>query len=139
MWLAASDSSFCTLLDGGLPPLSTPPVPPVDGLPPVPLRAELARVLREELDARGVGAVSRPREPEPAPPPPAPQSVAALEGAHRLIEDAVRSRQWGEQQAQEMRRLLIDMTPAQRQEIIPRLTQALNSGGISVTRRGQPF
>lgn len=94
------------------------------------LRAEVARAVREELKAAGAERLE-PRE-EPAPAPPAPKAVAAHQEGLRLIDEATRSRRWRDEDAHALGRLLVDMTPAQRQEVIRRLTTTLNAGGIDV-------
>ena len=101
------------------------------------LRSEVARAVREELKAAGLER-PEPRE-EPAPAPPAPGSVAAHQEGLRLIEEATHTRRWREEDAHAMGRLLADMTPAQRQEVIRRLTTTLNAGGIDVQVVGSPF
>jgi hypothetical protein len=101
------------------------------------LRAEVARTVREELKAAGVERAV-PRE-EATPPPPSPRSVVAHQDGLRLIDEATRARRWREEDAATLRRLLIDMTPTQRQEVIRRLSTTINAGGLDVQVVGPPF
>lgn len=76
--------------------------------------------------------------PEP-PPEPAPQALAAQQRGQQLIEEATRSGQWRTEDAQALRRLLIDMNDAQRQAVIQRLITQLNAGKLKSQARGPIF
>jgi hypothetical protein len=65
--------------------------------------------------------------------------VAAHQDGLRLIDEATRARRWREEDAATLRRLLIDMTPAQRQEVSRRLSTTINAGGLDVQVVGPPF
>lgn len=101
------------------------------------LRAEVAHAVREELQASGLERPA-PRG-EAAPQPPLPRNVAAQQEGLRLIDEATRARRWREEDAGALRRLLVDMTPAQRQEVIRRLNITINAGGLDVQVLGPPF
>lgn len=100
------------------------------------LRAEVAQVLRTELAAHGGGA-AKPESQEP--PPPSSQAVAARQESLWLLEKAMRSRQWREQDALAVRQLLAQMTDYQRQEVMQRISATLNEGSIDVQVHGPPF
>ena len=100
------------------------------------LRAELAQVLRTELEMRE-GVATKPEAQEPQPP--SPQAVAAQQESLRLLKDATHSRQWREQDALAVRQLLAQMTDSQRQEVMNRISATLNGGGIDVQAHGPPF
>ncbi|ADO69823.1 hypothetical protein [Stigmatella aurantiaca] len=100
------------------------------------LKAELAKVLREELGTQAQG------EPvlEPQPPPAlSPQAVAAHQQAQRILEEATRTRRWSDEDARSLRRALVDMTDAQREEVVRRLITTLNSNTLDVQTQGMPF
>ncbi|WP_075011472.1 hypothetical protein [Stigmatella aurantiaca] len=54
-------------------------------------------------------------------------------------EDATRARRWSDEDALSLRRTLVDMTPAQRQEVIRRLITTFNSNTLDVQTRGASF
>ncbi|WP_257461175.1 hypothetical protein [Archangium lipolyticum] len=97
------------------------------------LRAELSRILDEELGARHVEAK---REP---PPEPSPESMASLQEGHRLIDEASRARRWRQEDARELRRMMSGLSGAQREELMRRFAVFVNAGGVDVQVRGPPF
>ncbi|HLL53202.1 MAG TPA: hypothetical protein VK447_06645 [Myxococcaceae bacterium] len=108
-------------------------------LDPAAVRAEVARAVREEL-APSPDKPVRPRdEAREEKPSPSPESLAAAEQAGRLLDTALQRKQWGEEQAQEFRRLMIPLDDEQRRALLIRITTALNSGQLEVTTRGRPF
>lgn len=98
------------------------------------LRAELAQLREEWAHARGEPA----KAPEPPPEPP-PRAVAAQQQGQQLVEEASRSGQWRTEDAQSLRRLLIDMNEAQQQDVIQRLIVQLNSGKLRSQAQGPIF
>ncbi|HEX8822993.1 MAG TPA: hypothetical protein VF794_23900 [Archangium sp.] len=102
------------------------------------LRAELARLIKEELRA-ATAAVPATPEPAAPPPPPSPVQLEARRQVDRLIDAALTSRKWGPTQAEEFRQLLTQLTGPQSQEAIDRLLRTLNSGQIDVQTGGAPF
>jgi hypothetical protein len=101
------------------------------------LRLQLRHTLREEL-----GALSGPTAPPPvaaAVPAPTPENMEAFDKGQRLVEEALVSRRWGDAQADELRRLLREMTPEQRSQMFGRLLPAINQGHLTVETRGPPL
>ncbi|NOK34046.1 hypothetical protein HMI49_12665 [Corallococcus exercitus] len=101
------------------------------------LREEIRQILKEEL--RAATSAPTPSAPEPRPPEPTPQSVAAFNQGRGLVENAVATGRWSEAQRQELRSLLSQLTPEQRQEIIRTLVVSINSGKVKVDVVGAPF
>ncbi len=100
------------------------------------LKAELVKVLREELGTRAQGEPA----PEPRPPPAPPlQAVAAHQQGLRVLDEATRARRWTEEDARSLRRAMVDMTDTQRAEVVRRLVTTLNSNTLDVQTRGMPF
>ncbi len=102
--------------------------------------AELRLVLREELTA----LVGKPEPTKVATPAPAqeevsPTNLAALERGQRLLEDALRSRRWGDAQVDELRRLFPEMTAAQQQMLAQKLSVSINRGELVVETTDLPF
>ncbi|QRO01122.1 hypothetical protein JRI60_19830 [Archangium violaceum] len=97
------------------------------------LRAELSRILEEELGPRRAKAGQ-----EPAPEP-STESVASLQEGHRLIDEASRARRWTEEDARELRRMMGGLSGAQREELMRRFAVFVNAGGVDVQVRGPPF
>lgn len=104
--------------------------PPVE---PGALRPAIATALREELDRR---AAVPPVDPRSEPPR---ESVIAASAGQQIIQAALSARQWGERQAQEMRKLLPTMTIEQREQALQELSAAINRGDITVAVSGPPF
>ena len=103
------------------------------------LRAEIAKVVREELQLqRGSGPQVAPAAP-PKEPEPTPENDEAKDRATRMVEKAVSTRHWTRDDAMAYRDLLARMTDAQRKEMSQRLIVTLNGGGISVETMGPPF
>ncbi|PTL81997.1 hypothetical protein [Vitiosangium sp. GDMCC 1.1324] len=105
-----------------------------------PPHAELRQVLREELTT----LVGRPEPTNAATPAPAqkelsPTNLAALERGQRLLEDALHSRRWGDAQVEELRRLLPEMTAAQQQMLMQKLSASINRGELVVETTDMPF
>ncbi|MCY1033476.1 hypothetical protein OV207_18635 [Corallococcus sp. BB11-1] len=101
------------------------------------LREEIRQILKEEL--RAATSAPTPPAPEPRPPQPTPQSVAAFSQGRRLVENAVATGRWSEAQRDELRSLLSQLTPEQRQEIIRTLVVNINGGKVKVDLVGAPF
>jgi hypothetical protein len=109
---------------------------PVD---PVMIRAEVARAVREELAASPKASGQARTEPPAERPPPAPESVAAAEQATRLVDAALQRRQWGDEQAREVRRLMARLDDEQRRALLIRISTAINTRQVEVTTRGPPY
>ncbi|MFP2957148.1 hypothetical protein ACLEPN_04745 [Myxococcus sp. 1LA] len=65
--------------------------------------------------------------------------MAAFSQGRRLVEDAVAVARWSEPQRQELRSLLPQLTPDQREEVIRTLLVSINSGKMKVELVGAPF
>jgi hypothetical protein len=98
------------------------------------LRAELAQLREELAQTRG----EPPKAPEPPPEPP-PKALAAQQQGQQLIEEATRAGRWRTEDAQALRRLLIDMDDAQRQDVIQRLVVQINAGKLQSQAQGPLF
>ncbi len=97
------------------------------------LRAELSRILKEELGSKRAEARQ-----EPAPEP-SPESMVSLQEGHRLIDEASRARRWREEDARELRRMMGGLSGAQREELMRRFAVFVNAGGVDVQVSGPPF
>jgi hypothetical protein len=112
----------------------TVPVPADTGV-----RAQLARVVREE------GGELRPQRvldivPEPPhPAEPSRESLVARDECLRLVDQAVNSHEWGDAQAARFQQLMEQLTDAQREEVLEQLVAVLNGGEVRVTTQGAPF
>jgi len=100
------------------------------------LRTVLVQTLREELGTHG-GHPAKPEPPEPPPPPL--EAVAAHQEGLRRVDAALGARQWSEEDARVLRRLLGAMTDDQREEVISRLSVSINAGRLDVQVQGMPF
>jgi len=113
-----------------------PPVtqtPPVTQAPPVqaqPVEAQVAlspRVSEEDVfehdSAEGANG----------------ETLAVRDECLRLIDTAVRAREWGDAEAARLRILLEQLTTPQRGEVLERLTALFNAGTLRVTTRGAPY
>jgi hypothetical protein len=115
------------------------------------LREQLRQVVRAELMdqerrlAEARAAQQEPRaeapreEPARAQEEPSEESQEAYTSGGRLVEAALVSGQWGDNQVRELRGLMRKMTPAQQQEVQLKLIQALNSQRLRVDVNGPPF
>lgn len=102
------------------------------------LRAELARIIRDELRG-GKAEVAAQAPTKAAPDEASSESVAATADAHRLIESAMGARRWTDREAEAMRQLMPAMTDAQRDEITHRLLAAINTQALKLDVAGPPF
>ncbi|MCP3099208.1 hypothetical protein LZ198_10035 [Myxococcus sp. K15C18031901] len=102
------------------------------------LRAELARVVREELAAAQRAQAPDPRGLPPAPEP-QPYNIAAHQEGQRILDDATSQRRWTDADAQAMRRALVNMTDAQREDVLRRLATAINTRAVELQTSGAPL
>jgi hypothetical protein len=70
---------------------------------------------------------------------PSPESLAALEQGQRLLDDALRTRRWGDAQAEELRSLSAALTFHQQQQLTQKLIVSINRGDLVVETTGFPF
>ncbi|MFY0527048.1 hypothetical protein ACN28I_29210 [Archangium gephyra] len=103
------------------------------------LRAELARLVREELHPE-------PRAPSAEPPPelpraetPAPEQLPLIQDTQRLVDSALSARRWTDQDAEAFRRLAPHLPDAQRRALMQQVVVAINEGRIQMETRGLPF
>lgn len=99
------------------------------------LRAELSRILHEDLGSRGAEA----KQAQAPVPEPSTESLMALQEGHRLLDEASRYHRWREEDAQAMRRVMRGLNGAQREELMRRFAVFVNAGGVDVQVRGPPF
>ncbi|MCP3063202.1 hypothetical protein LXT21_30940 [Myxococcus sp. K38C18041901] len=111
-----------------------PPRAPVGGnLDSAWLRAEITEAVREALE-------EKPAPPVEAPPPEtSAQALAALQEGHKVIDNAIASRRWTDEDVSALRRALRTMTAPQQDEVVRRLVIALNSNTLEVRTHGAPF
>jgi hypothetical protein len=110
------------------------------GLGTASLHAELRRALREELTA----SFGKPESMNAAASAPAraevsPANLAALEHGQRVLEEALRTRRWGDAQADELRGLFPAMTAAQQLMLAQKLSASINRGELVVETTDLPF
>jgi hypothetical protein len=105
------------------------------------IRAELARIVREEL-----GTAERAPAAEPPPPekpraeePPDPEHQALHQDAQRLVDVALNARRWTDRDAESFQRLAPLLPEAKRQALMQQLVMAINEGRLQVETRGPPF
>jgi hypothetical protein len=104
------------------------------------LHAELRRALREELTTSfGKPESTKAATPAPAQQEVSPTNLAALERGQRVLEDALRTRRWGDAQADELRRLFPAMTAAQQLMLAQRLSASINRGELIIETTDLPF
>ncbi|REG29821.1 hypothetical protein ATI61_107518 [Archangium gephyra] len=102
--------------------------------------ADIRRIVREELAALREELANARVSANATPPEPTPESVEALARGHRLIDAALSSRRWTNQDAQMMREILAQLDPAQQKEVLQRLIPAMNRQEIRVSGlMGPPF
>jgi hypothetical protein len=107
------------------------------------LRADLRRIIREELAAAGhpVAPASKDREREPVEKPaaPTPENVAARESSQQLIATSLSTHRWTREQKSQLRDLLPLMTEEQRAATLAELIPAMNRQEIVPEAPGSPF
>ncbi|WP_224245466.1 hypothetical protein [Hyalangium gracile] len=104
------------------------------------LRAELLQALHEERCASTEApAASEVAERAPAPPEPSSGALALPEHGQRLLDEALRTRRWGDEQAEELRRLYPELTGPQREQLTRTLIVHINRGELIVETEGHPF
>jgi hypothetical protein len=102
--------------------------------------ADIRRIVREELAALREELANARAPADATPPEPTPESVEAMARGHRLIDAALSSRRWTEQDAQMMREILAQLDPAQQKEVLQRRIPAMNRQEIRVSGlMGPPF
>jgi hypothetical protein len=104
------------------------------------VRAEITRAVREELHTVRPAQAVTDVVPDPSrPAEPTRDNVIAREECMRLIDQAVRSREWNDEQAARFQALMEQLTDAQRDEVLERLVAVLNGGEVRITTEGAPF
>ncbi|WP_224370648.1 hypothetical protein [Hyalangium versicolor] len=104
------------------------------------LRTEIRQALREECST-GMEPSPPEKAAETVPPQEVvlPQTLATLEQGQRLLDEALRTRRWGDTQAEELRSLFPELTPSQRQALTQKLIVSINRGELTVETSGLPF
>ncbi len=104
------------------------------------LRAELARLVREELHPEQQAPSAEPPPHKPRAEAPTPEQLPLIQDTQRLMDSALGARRWTAQDAESFRRLLPGLPDAQRQAFLQQLVVAINEGRLQVeTRGGPPF
>jgi hypothetical protein len=125
------------------PPAPTPVARGHAELPPVVIadrgisEADLRRVVKEELAARGAGQGGGGAG-ELAPPPPSGNPAAYDEGM-RHVNQAIAQRKWTPDDATALEHALETASPEQRVALLHTLVPALNRGDVKLTYRGAAF
>jgi hypothetical protein len=101
------------------------------------LRAEIERAVEQVVAQRpslGQAKTAAPPPPEPDPGP-TPEQIKAFDAATGVLNQALTRRTWTAQDVQQIRPLMIDMDPDNRQEIMRRVVRSVNEGKLQVTGR----
>jgi hypothetical protein len=105
------------------------------------LRAELRAIVREELDAFAEASAAREAEEEPVldDPESFDDNVRQFERATALVQNALVSRVWGDEQAHEFRSIRSKLTPEQYDGLLRRILPAINSQEVRAAANGPLF
>ncbi len=103
------------------------------------LRSAVTRAVREELQVLKVSGGSTDVVPEAPRAEPTRDNLAARDECMRLIDQAVRSREWNDAQAVRFQQLMDQLTETQRDEMMERLVAVLNGGEVRINTQGTPF
>jgi hypothetical protein len=105
------------------------------------LRADIRRVLREELQLARVPEPLQPRvvaEPT-APSPATPEAQAAAGQGRRIVQDALAARRWREQDVLAIRQVLPQISADDRDAMLRELIPAINNGRVALETVGEIF
>jgi hypothetical protein len=116
-------------------------VSPAPGASSDQLRADLRAIVREELDAFAEASAAAEEQEESAPVDPASfdENVREFERATALVQKALVSRVWGDQQADEFRRTRSKLTPEQYDGLLRQILPAINNQEIRAEANGPLF
>jgi hypothetical protein len=105
------------------------------------LRADLRAIVREELDAFAEASVACENQEESAPidPESFDENVREFERATALVQKALVSRVWGNQQADEFRSIRSKLTPEQYDGLLRQILPAINSQEVRAEAIGPLF
>lgn len=102
-------------------------------------RAESARPATAISPAPDVTAPDDEAENPKAKPPPTPEQTVKYTQAGTLLEGAISARRWDESNAHQLRMMLGDLEDGHRDEILRRLSVAINEGRLRVEIDGPPL
>jgi hypothetical protein len=113
-----------------------------EGVDMAALRVEVRAALRDELAARPASAAPAPAAAAEPPPPagPSPEQLAAHDRALALIAAARPTGRWDDDDVAQMRQLLAQLDPEQRDDVLHTLLPAINDGElVMVAASRRPF
>lgn len=136
---AASPTERCAPAPAPVAATALPMIPGLDG---VALRADIRRILREEIQfARLPEAVQSQVDPAPAAPMAAEsgEAHAAAEQGRRIIDGALAARRWSDRDVLAIRQILPKLASDDRDALLRELLPAINSGRVSLESTGAIF
>lgn len=102
------------------------------------LKTELVQAVRDELALRSDESTLAEGARVPGPEP-SEQSLVAVQDGHRLIDNAVRTLRWTNEDRQTLRRAMVEMTYEQQVEVMRRLSASLSGKKLDLQTHGAPF
>lgn len=105
------------------------------------LRADLRAIVREELGefAQAPIGAGEQEDPSPLDPESFDENVREFERATALVQTALSSRVWGDQQAHEFRTIRSKLTPDQYEGLLRQILPAINSQQVRAEANGPMF